>query len=209
MSFRSTRGYSLSYCGSCEVHFSNCFIAFLLLIALLHPVENALLSLFRMSRAATKPLFPTLTSSNKLLMHFRFIAQSFVSHLSEYVYDTAIGGNFDPFVARLLPDAAPVLYDGRPSGFSDVFELARCHSSLLDDVLSACLLRSGQRAVGDLLRHSLEIILEFCVVSGELQRGRVEEYQASPVLEDLYMTFRSKMTTLVCTICPLHLFTHH
>ncbi|KJA27578.1 hypothetical protein HYPSUDRAFT_62653 [Hypholoma sublateritium FD-334 SS-4] len=163
-------------------------------------VESSLKSLFRMSthRAVATYLFPTLTPSRKLLLHFRFIAQTFVSSLSGYVFDTAIGGNFDPFLARLsgnssAPDSPNV--NGR--GFSDVFDLAQRHSALLDDVLSACLLRSGQRGVGDLLRQCLELVLEFTVVVGELHRERLQEYQAAALVEDLFRKFTVKTTTLI------------
>ena len=123
-----------------------------------------------------------------------------MSSLSGYIFDTAIGGNFDPFLARLssgdsgLPNSS---LNERAFEFSDVFELAQCHSALLDDILSACLLRSGQKGVGDLLRHSLELVLEFTIVVGELHRGRLEEYQAAPLIEDLFERFRTKMTTFV------------
>lgn len=151
-------------------------------------------------RSTSKFLFPTLTKSRKLLLYFRFISQAFVSSLSGYIFDTAIGGNFDPFLARLssgdsgLPNSS---LNERAFEFSDVFELAQCHSALLDDILSACLLRSGQKGVGDLLRHSLELVLEFTIVVGELHRGRLEEYQAAPLIEDLFERFRTKMTTFV------------
>ena len=169
-------------------------------------VESALKSLFRMSthRAVATFLFPTLTQSRRLLLHFRFIAQAFVSSLSGYVFDTAIGGNFDPFIARLSTDTATTstseTYNdaSNEGGFSDVFELAQRHSALLDDILSACLLRSGQRGVGDLLRHSLELVLEFTIVVGELHRGRIQEYQAAPLIQELFKKFCLKMTTLVC-----------
>ena len=115
--------------------------------------------------------------------------------LSGYVFDSAIRGNFDPFLSQLT--FSPSSHDGRRPSFSDVFELAQCHSALLNDILSACLLRSGQKGVGDLLRHSMETVLEFTVVVGELQRERIEEYQASPMIEDLYKKFCVKMTMLV------------
>jgi hypothetical protein len=140
-------------------------------------------------------LFPTLTKSRQLLLHFRFVAQAFVSGLSGYVFDSAIKGNFDPFLSQLK--ISPATHDGRRPSFSDVFELAQCHSALLNDILSACLLRSGQKGIGDLLRHSMETVLEFTIVVGELQRERMEEYQASPMIEDLYKTFCVKMTMLV------------
>jgi hypothetical protein len=83
-------------------------------------------------------------------------------------------------------------------GFSDVFELAQCHSILLDDILSACLLRSGQRGIGDLLRHSLELVLEFSIVVGELHRARIQEYQVAPLIQEVFKKFFLKMTILVC-----------
>lgn len=141
-------------------------------------------------------LFPTLTKSRRLLLHFRFVAQAFVSGLSGYVFDSAIGGNFDPFLSQLSFSSSA--HETRRPSFSDVFELAQCHSALLNDVLSACLLRSGQKGVGDLLRQSMETVLEFTIVVGELQRGRIEEYQASPMIEELYKKFCVKLTMLVC-----------
>jgi len=124
-----------------------------------------------------------------------------VSSLSGYIFDTAICGNFDPFLARLscgdsagLPSSSSN-NNNRTFEFSDVFQLAQCHSALLDDILNACLLRSGQKGVGELLRHSLELVLEFTIVVGELHRGRLEEYQAAPLIEDLFQKFRTEMAT--------------
>ena len=147
-------------------------------------------------------MFPTLTKSRKLLLHFRFISQAFVSSLSGYIFDTAICGNFDPFLARLSCGDSGLSTSSSPNEkrtfeFADVFELAQCHSVLLDDILNACLLRSGQKGVGDLLRQSLELVLEFTIVVGELHRGRLEEYQAAPLIEDLFQRFRTKMATFV------------
>jgi hypothetical protein len=154
-------------------------------------VENVVRALFRMTR---EPLFPTLASAQKLFLHFRFIVQSFVNSLSEYIFDTAIAGNFDAFLSRLSPSIQRHVSD---AGFSDVFSLAAYHSAVMDDILSACLLRSGQRAVGDLLRGALELVLEFGILAGELKRGNVQEYQAAPQLEHLFHRFRGKMKTLV------------
>ncbi|KIM78944.1 hypothetical protein PILCRDRAFT_10863, partial [Piloderma croceum F 1598] len=159
-------------------------------------VEHVSKAFFRMTRKNTEPLFPTLTSSNRLLLHFRFITHSFVTSLSSHVFDTAIRGNFDAFLSRLTPGTSHSLEKGNEYGFSDVFALADAHSIILDNILSSCLLRSGQKAVGDLLRGVLELVLELGILAGDLKRGRLEEYQAAPLLEDLYATFRGKMSTL-------------
>ncbi|KAL4255291.1 Spindle pole body component [Pleurotus pulmonarius] len=159
-------------------------------------VQCASQAAFRMIRKDT--LFPTLTPSNKLLLHCRFVMQSFVSAVSEYAYDTVIGGNFDPFIATLTPDIDPTA-----AGFSDIFALSRVHSTLLDDILSALLLRSGQRNVGDLLRQALEYVLEFAVLVGRLKRGGLKEYEAAPLLTDLHARFLAKMTVLVKVLTGL------
>jgi hypothetical protein len=165
-------------------------------------VEHVSKAFFRMTRENTEPLFPTLTSSNKLLLHFRFITHSFVTSLSSHVFDTAIRGNFDAFLARLTSRTS----HSNEYEFSDVFALADAHSVMLDSILSACLLRSGQKAVGDLLRGVLELVLELGILAGDLKRGRLGEYEAAPLLEDLYATFRGKMSTLVCVFHSYKLF---
>ncbi|KAK0505031.1 gamma-tubulin complex, DGRIP91/SPC98 component protein, partial [Armillaria luteobubalina] len=163
-------------------------------------VEHAITAVFRMTRSLDAPLFPTLAASRKRLLHLRFVSHSLVSTLCQYVCDTAIGGNFDTFLERLSPHAPPYLHNGEPSGFSDVFALARSHSALLDDILSACLMRSSQRQAGDLLRDSLELILEFSILAGQLRRKSLEEYQAAPLLEDLNTRLRKKMSILTSVV---------
>jgi len=137
-------------------------------------------------------------------MHFRFVAQAFMSSLSGYVFDTIIGGNLAPFLDQLSSTSASSTHESdvsasqsKPPAFSDIFDLAKRHSLVLDDILSACLLRSGQKGVGDLLRQTMETVLEFTIVVGELHRGRIEEYQAAPMVEELGRRFSVKMKMLV------------
>lgn len=153
-------------------------------------MESSIRTAFRITHQDV--LFPTLSQSRKLLTHFRFVAHSFVTTLSAYVFDVAIGGNFDAFLSRV---AACRL--GTSSEFSDAFSLAEAHSAVLDDILSACLMRSGQQEAGDLLRESLELVLELCIMIGDLKDERLQEYQASSVLVALFAGFRKKMSTLV------------
>jgi hypothetical protein len=157
-------------------------VSLILLIA-----ESVLHAVYRMT-CKESTLFPTLTSSNKLLLHFRFVLHSFVTSLTGYIVDTAIRGNFDVFLMRLSQDNP---------GFSDVFSLAKAHATVMDNILNACLLRSGQRSVGDVLRGALEIVLDFGILAGELYEGSVEEYQAASLLENQFQKFGVKMKTLV------------
>ena len=140
--------------------------------------------------------------------------------LSSYVYDVAIGGNMDSLLARLASaagaagvepslDKSTTSTDGGSKDekehetFADVFSLGEYHSRVLDDVLSSCLLRSGQKAVGDILRQCMELVLELGVLAGELKDGNLEEYEAAPLLEDLWGRFRTKMVTFVSSVCRI------
>ena len=149
--------------------------------------------LHRLSRSHKKPLFDTLTKTNSLFLHFRFLSHTFVAQLCSYVYDTGIRGHFDSFLLKLSTPEE----DHNRHRFSDVFELAKCHSDVLDNILIACLLRSGQKAAGDALRMCLETVMELGVLAGELSRGRIEEYQAKPMLEELYSAFKRRVSRLV------------
>ncbi|KAF9010717.1 gamma-tubulin complex, DGRIP91/SPC98 component protein [Cyathus striatus] len=162
-------------------------------------VQHAVRSLYRMLRSSVKPLFPTLVRGRNIFMHFRYISEAFVDNLSSYVFDTTIRGNFDPFVARISLEGISKR-DPDISGFKDIFQLAASHSKILDDILSACLLRSGQRSVGDLLRQALELVLEFSTVVADLHRSRLEEYQVAPLTEELFQKFRGKLTNLTMVL---------
>ena len=149
--------------------------------------------LHRLSRSPRQPLFDTLANANILFLHFRFLAHTFVAQLCSYVYDTAIRGHFDSFLLKLsIPKECR-----NEHRFSDVFELAQYHSGVLDNILIACLLRSGQKAAGDALRTCLETVMELGVLAGELHRGRVEEFQAKSALEELYSAFKRRVSRLV------------
>ncbi|TRM69369.1 gamma-tubulin complex component protein [Schizophyllum amplum] len=161
-------------------------------------VQHALSSLYRISADTVAPVFDTLVPSRKKFLHLRFTAHSFVSAFSGYVFDTAIRGNFDAFLDRVSASASQLSspVPDVEEAFSDVFALADAHSGMMNDILSACLLRSGQRAVGKLLQQSLETILQLCIMIGELKEERIEEYRAATALDEIYETFATKMSTL-------------
>lgn len=164
-------------------------------------VEAAIRFAFRSMRPTSTPLFDTISASNKLLCRFRFAAHSFIGALSTYVHDVAVGGNFDAFLSQISTCRGNIVSD-HPCGFRDIFDLAQTHSSVLDDILSACLLRSSQRGAGDILQGAMELVLRFCVFVGDMADGRMEEHRAASTLEALYVAFRKKVARLVCF--PLH-----
>ena len=135
-----------------------------------------------------------MTQSQKLFLNFRFFASSFVSSLSSYVYDDAIGAMYDAFLQRLDDHRQ----DARQGGhFADVFALEDHHSRVMDDILSSCLLRSNQKAVGDLLRSVLDIVLQFGNLMADRIRGELEEFETAGPLEDLFAKFIKRLGTFV------------
>ncbi|KAI0312308.1 Spc98 family-domain-containing protein [Amylostereum chailletii] len=159
-------------------------------------VQYAMNTLQRMTRNPSDPLFSTLAPANRQLLQFRFFAHNFIEALASYVFDTAIRGTYDTFLEQLHPQA-PNESAAPTFKFSDIFALAEVHSTVLDEVLTACLLRSAQRSAADILRSCMELILDLCILSGELRRRRVEEYEAAPVLQNMFASFRDRMKALV------------
>lgn len=214
----STTGSSPSTCVSCEVRAVS-RSTILSSDDTLSPVQNVMEALFRMT-SRSDPLFETLTPSNKLFLHFRFLAHTVVTTISSYVYDTAIGGHFDAFLSTLSPSTLPPTAPSSPlqsstasrpyqtstslpkpqPHLSDVFALADRHSEVLDDILGACLLRSSQKAAGEVLRGILDTVLKFGILMSDLAAHRVQEYEAAAPLEDLYELFRRRCIALVSCI---------
>lgn len=171
---------------------------FALLLRLMR-VEAAMRFVFRLTCAPSHSLFKTLSNSNRLLWHFRFVAFSFINTLSTYFYDVAIQGNFNSLLARIAICRESEAWNN-PREFQDVFALAQCHSLVLDDILSACLLRSSQKLASDALRGAMQIVLKFCILVGDLKDAQLEPRQAAATLESLYGNFREKVSTLVKTL---------
>jgi hypothetical protein len=163
-----------------------------------HSAESVCRALYRMTRSASEPLFPTLNRHRALLDLARFGVHTFVSALAAYAYDTAVRRQFDAFLADVATHAAHALgTTGTDSRFADVFALAEYHSAVLDDVLSACLLRSNQRAAGARVQRCLELVLELSVLMGRRRLGHIEEYQAAPELEAVWQKFQTEKRRLV------------
>lgn len=159
-------------------------------------VENVMRIIFRLTRTSSDAIFPYNSRAQNILIHFRFAAQSFMMSFTSYVYDTAIGGNFDAFLARISsaessPDLAAENY------FSDVFSLMQRHSRVMDDILSACLLRSVQKAVREILEAVLGSIVEFGVLVGNVKNGHVKAAEAALKVEELFDLFKEKRNLLV------------
>ncbi|KAL0947567.1 hypothetical protein HGRIS_013656 [Hohenbuehelia grisea] len=163
-------------------------------------VKQAMQAVSRMTRKDTQRLFPTFTQANRQLLHFRFVAQAFITAVEQYTFDTCIGGNFDAFLSRLVPadSHSQSTSEARntPIGLPSVFALADAHNDTLDAILSALLLRSSQRAGGDLLRGALEIVLEFANMVESRRSGAQEEYAAKDELQNLYVRFAGKVGAL-------------
>ena len=174
-------------------------------------VEAAMRAVFRMTRPCSFGyVFANHPETQTLVLHFRFSAQAFLTAFSAYVADTAIRGNVDPFIARVryAEIAAASRSDEHIGPFADVYALMQRHSRVLDSVLAACLLRGAQRAVGDILRALLEVILEFSVLVGNAYKFETSgirsqvfnEERAAQRVEALFAKFHKTRYALVCAL---------
>ncbi|KAI6033056.1 Spc98 family-domain-containing protein [Pisolithus orientalis] len=159
-------------------------------------VEAAIRSVYRLTCLLPRPSLSKFPLCSKLVWQFRFAADYFVSALLTYVYDVAIGSNFDAFLSQIAA-CREHMASNKPHEFPDVFTLSEFHSSVLNDILSACLLRSSQRTAGDILRGAMELVLEFCVLVTDLDTAESEVHKIDSALRTLYAAFREKVVTLL------------
>ena len=148
------------------------------------------------------PVFPYAPLAQDLLVRLRFQIQAFVTALVTYVFDSAIGGNFDKYLRRIaeLRDGfvdESLARNRSDHEVTDVFSLAESHSNLLDRILSGCLLRTVQRTAGDALRNLQELVLKFGVLLINVRRGFVQEAQGADDLQELYEAFQQGMFSFV------------
>lgn len=182
---------------------------------------------YRLTRPKSILVFETLPETQTLVLHFRFMAQSFVSVLSAYIADTAVRGNVDAFAVRLQAAETAIHADSSSLNiavdadgarvnhyhltlFTDVYALMQRHSETLDAVLAACLLRGAQHALRDIIRSLLETILEFANLVGNAHRAMVDpvagrqfdELSAALRIEALFAKFRKAREVLVSDPSP-------
>jgi len=87
--------------------------------------------------------------------------------------------------------------EGSPS-VPDVFELMNDHSKMLDKILGACMLRTQQRAIAEVVTDILSIVLDLGTLVGDIKRGIVDDSTGESRVKKLYHTFERKMFTFVC-----------
>lgn len=177
--------------------------------------------LYRLTRpSASILLFSSNRLANSTFLHFRFAAQSFLTVLLSYVYDTAIGGNVDAFIALVASAesaSSPYSFTPNHSPFPNVLSLTTRHARVMDDVLAACLLRGAQHAVRDILHACLVTILDFAVLIGdvcgsgmeaskgvEVRELEVNKWEQEKVvkMESLFTRFQAKRDLLVRLFYP-------
>jgi hypothetical protein len=159
----------------------------------------------------------------KLLLRFRFHTHAFVSTLTSYIFDTAIGIHFNGFVKRLediaskqaahqspvesKPEATKIsdvktprksvkeYSDSTPA--ADVFEIMDDHSRILDKILGGCMLRTQQRALSDVLEDILGIVLRLGSLVRDWKRETVKDEDAGNQLQNLHYNFERNMMIFV------------
>ncbi|EJD53206.1 hypothetical protein AURDEDRAFT_53952, partial [Auricularia subglabra TFB-10046 SS5] len=165
------------------------------------------------SRAHTTdtPVFTLLPPTRKLLSRFCFQVQAFITALSGYVFDVAIGKRFDRLLANVANLRTHIsTSDNRDGGLDtamDVFALADYHSAVLDQILAGCLLRSKQATAGDVLRDCMTAVLDFGRLIVRLTNRDLADILGAQELEDIHSRFTESMTRLVRTFSSLNSLT--
>jgi hypothetical protein len=177
-------------------------------------VETVSRGLFHSVHQTTpnEELFKLKPQAHRLLLRFRFQTHSFVSALTSYIFDCAIGTHFNAFMRRLDSVVQQIRLhsrqerdgeDGFPS-VPDVFALMNDHSKMLDKILGACMLRTPQRAIAEVVTDILSNILDLGTLVGDMKRGIVDDPTGEARVNKLYYTFERKMFTFVC-LFPIRL----
>ncbi|PVF92172.1 hypothetical protein CPB86DRAFT_791428 [Serendipita vermifera] len=172
-------------------------------------------------------IFPEKPQARALLRRFRFLSHVFVSSLITYVFDTAIGVQFDRFMEKFediiqrhvasIHERIANLDDNSPSKFmgvsdaepvADIFEVMNDHSKILDKILGGCILRTQQRAISDVQEDILSIVLRLGSLVRDLRRGALHQDDAETQLQKLFYNFERRMITFVSDlfirVIPLH-----
>lgn len=168
------------------------FITMYILIIFLS-VDNVIYTLSYHAKAL-QVLLSDSRATLQLFLHFKFLAKLFITGLSNYIYTHAIGAIYDRFLADL---AKEYTFAEDIKTFTDVDALMQHHSAILDNILVACLLRSGQKSIAKYLHNVMEIILEFGLLIDEYQMQKISKPDMTVKLEELFNLFHIKMNTLV------------
>ena len=168
-------------------------------------METVSRSLFHSVHQTTldEELFKSKPQARRLLLRFRFQTHSFVSALTSYIFDSAIGTHFNAFMRRLDSVVQQIRSHSRQEhedfpSVPDVFELMNDHSTVLDKILGACMLRTQQHAIAEVVTDILSNILDLGTLVGDMKRGIVDDAIGEARVKKLYYTFERKMFTFVC-----------
>ncbi|KZT55876.1 hypothetical protein CALCODRAFT_484411 [Calocera cornea HHB12733] len=117
-------------------------------------------------------LFPASAQHTRLLYRTRFLAQSFVASLVDYLFDTAIRSPWDAFSTRLTQVRES---NARDPELQDVFAVAAYHDAVMDSILEGCMLRSHQAKLAGRLKACLRTILLLGQLVLDRRRGTISE----------------------------------
>ncbi|KZO94300.1 hypothetical protein CALVIDRAFT_599972 [Calocera viscosa TUFC12733] len=139
-------------------------------------------------------LFPASAQHTRLLYRTRFLAQSFITSLVDYLFDTAIRSPWDAFHARLTHVRESNAHD---TELQDVFAVAAYHDAVMDSILEGCMLRSHQTKLAGELKTSLGTVLLLGQLVLDRRRGTVSEGEGGKKLEALADRFSTSVQKLI------------
>lgn len=156
-------------------------------------------------------VFQSTSDNPPILFVARLKVQSFVSSLIGYVTDIAIGSNWETFMTTLgaiergneeTSEQVPRRGPGEDRLISDIFTVHSHLSTAMDRMLEACLLRTRQRGIGNVLKECMEAVL----VLGKLVGDRCHQHTSpsTPEYEAKEKHFVLNVTKVVQRFDKLH-----
>lgn len=152
-------------------------------------------------------ILPNRPEAQRVFHHLRFQTNAFISALSTYIADSAIGANYNTFMERLVklrhgvseqsPSSSSAPEDVPLEELRDVFSILAYHSAVMDKILEACLLKTRHRSVGASLVSCMDSVLHLGKLVVGLKAGTMSEETAERKLRKIHDSFHSAMENLV------------
>ena len=174
--------------------------------------------LFRSTVKQSKTLLSCSPHSQRILQQLQYQLQSFIFALKTYIFDCAIDHYWSDFIARLAQlhsggsggwndavggsgdnslDAVQGIEEDDFHRFADVFTVEAFHSVTLDKILTACLLKSKHKPIGDILKECMGVVLELGMIVRWMTRDDFSSEEAPRRLIALQGRWHKSMHSLV------------
>jgi hypothetical protein len=172
-------------------------------------VEAVSKRLQRIDHQSAGKILRTHPAALKGFRGLRFRIYAFVASFTSYVYDSAIRTHYDAFIDRLVSvrdglsasshrhGAHDHEGDAEDEDLHDIFQVSARHSTALDRIMTALLLRGPQKNMNARLTACMDVILAFGYLAVQMEEEVVGVEKAVEKIYYLSKQWRTNMLELV------------